>query len=108
MIDRGYDIYYKNKNNMSLLTNAINACRYSVVKKLIDADTNFIGEFDTYCAINSLIKSDFRTNIIKYCRNKYDRYKREIIATMNDKSSTKKSNALYQSFHTHMQSIWWT
>ncbi|AYV79368.1 MAG: hypothetical protein Faunusvirus11_7 [Faunusvirus sp.] len=97
MIDKGYDIYCK--PGYSLFTTAISNENECIVKKLIDIDLDFIDQFTTYCA-----KFDTQPvmydNIAKYCCGKYDDYKREIIATMNDTSPTNKSNALYQSFHT--------
>ncbi|AYV79720.1 MAG: hypothetical protein Faunusvirus42_5 [Faunusvirus sp.] len=95
MIDKGYDIYYKNDGDESLFTEAINNGRNQVVKKLIDIDTDFINGFNTY--YNKRIKNAFYDDIMKYCAAKRDTIKCEIITTMNEASPT---NALYQSFHT--------
>ncbi|AYV79410.1 MAG: hypothetical protein Faunusvirus13_3 [Faunusvirus sp.] len=95
MIDRGYDIYYKNNNNESLLTSAIYHELDKVVMKLIDIDTNFIDEFKTLYNKPKLKKDAFYYKIIIYCIDKRDSYKKIIIDMMNDASPT---NALYQSF----------
>ncbi|AYV79592.1 MAG: hypothetical protein Faunusvirus25_10 [Faunusvirus sp.] len=97
MIDRGYDIYYKNDMKGSLLTRAIIRKVEKVAMKLIDIDTNFIDEFNISYHNLELTKDAFYYDIIKYCACKRDTIKREIIATMDDASP---ANALYQSFHT--------
>ncbi|AYV79418.1 MAG: hypothetical protein Faunusvirus13_11 [Faunusvirus sp.] len=102
MIDRGYDIYYKTDTNISLFTTAI-FWSEEIIKKLIDKDNDFIGQFKEYyenssqITVSSHTKNKFNHNIAKYCQDKYDVYKHEIIATMNDASP---DNILYQSFHT--------
>jgi hypothetical protein len=97
MIYRGYDIYHKNDIGESLFTRAIQYKTEEIVIKLIGIDTNFIDEFNTWYCDLWHTKDVFYYNIIKYCIDKYDGYKREIIMVMNDASPT---NALYQSFHT--------
>ncbi|AYV79424.1 MAG: hypothetical protein Faunusvirus13_17 [Faunusvirus sp.] len=97
MIDCGYDIYYKNHRNESLFTVAINCRAGEIIIKLIDIDTDFIKEFNTLYTNPKCKKNKFHHNITKYCVGKYDAYKCEIIATMNDASPT---NMLYQSFRT--------
>ena len=115
MIDKGYDIYYKNDANDSLFTQAIHYESQEVVQKLLDIDIYFVEEFKIlYC--KGYINDKFYQDIMKYCRNKRDTIKREIIATMNNdaksipnKNSVTKdvifievspTNVLYQSFHT--------
>ncbi|AYV79414.1 MAG: hypothetical protein Faunusvirus13_7 [Faunusvirus sp.] len=99
MIDRGYDIYYKNVDDRSLFTTATKFYfrNEQIIKKLIDIDTNFIKEFNTIYDDPKHKKDELYYDIAKYCTDKRDAYKCEIIVTMNDKSTT---NALYQSFHT--------
>ena len=95
MIDRGYDIYYKNDINESLFTYAVKHMVGEVVKKLIDIDINFASEFNIlYNKTEN--KDKFYDDIGKYCRDKRDAIKTRIIATMNDASP---ANALYKSFH---------
>ncbi|AYV79815.1 MAG: hypothetical protein Faunusvirus57_3 [Faunusvirus sp.] len=93
MIDRGYDIYNKNKYRDSLLRIAIGQNMIQVVKKLADVHDDFADQFK--CCYKTLKKDDLYNNIIQYCDDKRDSYKHKIIATMNDASPT---NALYQSF----------
>ncbi|AYV79594.1 MAG: hypothetical protein Faunusvirus25_12 [Faunusvirus sp.] len=101
MIDCGYNIYYKNKYHRSLFMVAIDNCLEQVVKKLVDIDTCFIDEFkqyyDTETDTDRFKNPKFDMTIMKYCVDKRDTIKREIITTMNYASPT---NMLYQSFHT--------
>ncbi|AYV79412.1 MAG: hypothetical protein Faunusvirus13_5 [Faunusvirus sp.] len=97
MIERGYDIYYKTSSNSSLFTEAISHRSKEIVQKLLDIDTCFAYEFNARYSTPRYTKDDFYYDIAKYCRDKRDTYKREIIATMDDASPT---NVLYQSFHT--------
>ena len=97
MIDRGYNIYYRSVADESLFIIATNLRIYQIVKKLIDIDTNFIDEFNTIYHNLKLKRDEFYYDITKYCADKRDGYKHEIIATMNDASP---ANALHQSFHT--------
>ncbi|AYV79807.1 MAG: hypothetical protein Faunusvirus55_5 [Faunusvirus sp.] len=95
MIDLGYDIYYINKYNESLFTRAMDHNVEQVVTKLIDIDTDFIDQLEQYYDMNKGCRDKTYHNIMKYCADKHDAIKREIIATMNDVSPT---NMLYQSF----------
>ncbi|AYV79848.1 MAG: hypothetical protein Faunusvirus64_1 [Faunusvirus sp.] len=96
MIDRGYDIYYKNDKYGSLFTEAIGYKLSKVIKKMIDIDTDFANQFNTqYSRSKYKIRSYFYNTIVKYINDKHDTYKHEIITTMNEASPT---NALYQSF----------
>ncbi|AYV79421.1 MAG: hypothetical protein Faunusvirus13_14 [Faunusvirus sp.] len=97
MMDHGYDIYHKSHRNESLFTVAIKRNSKQIVKKLIDIDTDFIEQFNTLYHTHDRKKGDFYNDIAKYCVGKRNAYKHEIIATMNDASST---NMLYRSFHT--------
>ncbi|AYV79420.1 MAG: hypothetical protein Faunusvirus13_13 [Faunusvirus sp.] len=96
MIDMGYDIYYKNYNNESLLTEAIFYNSTDIVKKLIDKDVDFIEEFKTYYG-SYRVETSFNDTIIEHIYDRYNIYKDTIIAIMNDTSPT---NMLYLSFHT--------
>ncbi|AYV79417.1 MAG: hypothetical protein Faunusvirus13_10 [Faunusvirus sp.] len=97
MIDRGYDIYYMTYHNQTLFRTAIEYKLENIVTKLIDKDDDFISQFKQYYDIQWWTEDGFYYNIAKYCTNKRDGVKREIIATMNDASP---ANMLYQSFHT--------
>ncbi|AYV79584.1 MAG: hypothetical protein Faunusvirus25_2 [Faunusvirus sp.] len=94
MIDRGYNIYHETVDNRTLFTSALSCESERVVKKLIDIDTDFIEEFEMLYYLDHM-GGKFCNNIAKYCVDKYDGYKHEIIAAMNDTSPT---NILYQSF----------
>ncbi|AYV79362.1 MAG: hypothetical protein Faunusvirus11_1, partial [Faunusvirus sp.] len=97
MIDRGYDIYYKTKYDRTLFIEAVSNELTQVVTKLIDVDTDFIEKFNIYYCETTHIKYKFYDDVVKYCHDKHDAYRHEIIATMNSASP---ENALYQSFHT--------
>ncbi|AYV79416.1 MAG: hypothetical protein Faunusvirus13_9 [Faunusvirus sp.] len=123
MIDKGYDIYYENEDQESLMTVAIDKKLDVIVKKLIDVDTDFIEKFEHYyyydatknididyelmsyhvnmdypeLKIPKSKKTEFYIDIRKYCDDKRATYRDTIIAVINDKSAT---NALYKSFHT--------
>ncbi|AYV79817.1 MAG: hypothetical protein Faunusvirus57_5 [Faunusvirus sp.] len=97
MMECGYDIYYKNHKNETLFTLAVDRKLIPIMKKLIDIDTHFAQEFKTLHNDPHHEETGFDIDIMKYCHDKHDAYKREIIMLMNDASPT---NALYQSFHT--------